>query len=69
VLEHGPTYYEPGQPVLKRGVYAACTQARRVLDEVVVLGPLFPPSRTIAGPGVSVRYVLIEPCTYLRIAS
>ena len=62
---HGPAQYKPGHPVLDSGRYAAVTPAGHTLKELwIAAGSQFPPSRAIAGSGVTVRYVLIEPSTY-----
>ena len=62
---HGPVQYEPGHPVLNSGHYAAVTLAGHTLKELWIAGgSSFPPARTIAGPGVTVRYVLIERSTF-----
>jgi hypothetical protein len=51
--------------------YAVCTRAGTYLgvDVLVAEGHPFPPSAEVAGPGVEVRYVLIEPRGYLAVAA
>lgn len=62
-------YLGPGMPVLESGEYAAVTPAGHLLDMLfVAAGSCFPSSQNIAGPGVSVRYVLVKPSTYRRIS-
>ena len=60
-----------GEVVPHTGRYAAVTLSGRSLGIEVGLsrGQKFPPSREVAGPGVEVRYVLIEPCAYLVLAA
>jgi hypothetical protein len=61
---------QPGAIAPATGRYVVVTLAGHSLGEVFVAeGQEFPDSREVAGPGVEVRYVLVEPCAYLMLAS